>query len=151
MQPIKVTKADIDADLSVIWNKFVFTIAPAKPSELTTIQFAAALAFSYHAEIMNGGHYQYFENRGTEEIDAVILSLRVIGAEAFAEIATRAKARAAEHPPKHPETVDEFVAGALEGAFDDLDRAFYRTKPEITDVLEAYIKEHEAEFIERVP
>lgn len=151
MEPVKITRKQFAADPHAAWNAFVELLANADSEELTTVQLAAFLAFWYESEVQNGGHYQYFQNRGTEEIAAVVLALRALSAHSLAEVAKKAKARVESHAPAKARTADEFVVGALEGKFDDLDAAFHECKPTIMDALESYLAAHEPDFVERVP
>jgi hypothetical protein len=45
---------------------------------LSAEQRPAHLVFWYESEVQNGGHFQYFENRGTEHLAATIEALGFI-------------------------------------------------------------------------
>ena len=53
----------------LIWNAFVDLIAVESYEQLSPVQRMAHLAFWYDSEVQNGGHGQYFENRGTQLLD----------------------------------------------------------------------------------
>ena len=147
----RITREQLAADPYAVWNAFVGVLAHAEPDDLTPVQLPAFLAFWYEHEVQNGGHYQYFHNRGTEEIDGVIEALRTLSADSLADVAVRAKARIISDPPKRARTLEEFTEAARQGPFDDLDAAFHECSPTIVEALEAYLGAHEADFVERVP
>ncbi len=45
-------------------------------------------------------------------------------------------------------TVDEYEAIARQGEFNDLDKAYSKCKPSITDLLQCYLESQFEEFIE---
>ena len=47
---------------------------PQSDSQLETVR----LAFFYDAEVLNGGHLQYFVNRGTNNAPAVVAALEAL-------------------------------------------------------------------------
>ena len=61
VKPIELHKSQIDDDSCIVWNSFIQLLLN-EPDKLTDIQLTAYLAFTYDAEIQNGGHLQYFEN-----------------------------------------------------------------------------------------
>jgi len=150
-RPVQITKEQLAADPYAIWNAFIEFLVDVDPDELPPAQLPAFLAFCYDSEVQNGGHYQYFQNRGTEEIDGVIQALRSLSADSLADVATRAKALVASQPPSRAETVEDFIEGALAGTFDDLDTAFHECSPTVVEALEAYLQAHESDFVERMP
>ena len=150
VKPAKITREQLAAGSYVVWNEFVQLLAFAKWEELTPVQRPAFLAFWYEHEVQNGGHYQYFQNRGIGELDELIPALRAISAHSHADVAAQAQELIALGPPKVAHTVEEFVDGAREGTFDDLDAAFHECSPTIVEALEAYLREHEGDFVEYV-
>jgi Domain of unknown function (DUF4375) len=62
----KLSKSDVDAEPYCVWNAFVDLLAMEAYQDLTPEQRAAHLVFWYEHEVQNGGHLQFFENRGTE-------------------------------------------------------------------------------------
>lgn len=130
----------------LLWNGFIDIVALEELNELTIIQRPAALVFAYESEMQNGGHYQYFINRGLSQLRATIKALEELGASEQAEILRAAGEEARKHELA-PETTEEFVAGALEGPFDSMDTRYYKCKPDLSIILEEYLKLYQAEFI----
>ncbi len=48
--------------------------------DLSPEQRPAHLVYWYESEVQNGGHLQYFENRGTEHLAAAVKALGSLGA-----------------------------------------------------------------------
>jgi hypothetical protein len=150
-RPVRISKEQLAANPYAVWNQFVHLLAFGKHDQMTSVQLPAFLAFWYEQEVQNGGHYQYFQNRGTDEVDFLIVALRQLSADSLAQVAAQAKERLVSHPPERVRTPEEFVDGALEGTFDEIDAAFHKCSPTIVEALEAYLRAHESDFIERVP
>lgn len=62
------------------WNAFIDLIATEDYENLNQIQRVANLCFWYDSEVQNGGHIQYFENKGTERVYETIKALKSLGA-----------------------------------------------------------------------
>jgi hypothetical protein len=146
---ILVTKKALADDKRAVWNAFVQFLAMAKYGELTPSQRGAHLAFFYDAEVQNGGHLQYFENRGPDATAETIQALDGFGAHDQARIIEQAVARWNSAARLPAADLLEYSAIALEGEFEDLDSAFYRCPVQIMDHLERYLAAHEEDFIER--
>ena len=78
--PRKVKRQDIEAHPYVLWNDFVDLLATSDYKDLSQTQRVAYLAFLYDSEVQNGGHLQYFENRGTGRVEESIGALDRLGA-----------------------------------------------------------------------
>ena len=63
-----------------VWNSFVDILATEKYENLDDVQRVAHLCFWYDSEVQNGGHLQYFENRGTGLLDKTLAALGALGA-----------------------------------------------------------------------
>ena len=48
------------------------------------------------------------------------------------------------------QSISEYVETALQGEFNELDESYHACQPEIMKLLEAFLRDNEAEFIERV-
>ena len=120
-----------------------FEISSAKYEELNDKQRVAYLASIYANEVNNGGHYQYFENKGIEHVKETIKSLKIIGARKNADILKKAYKQYVSEKRQHPETVTAFVAEESKEEFLEYDTAFYNTEPEIPDLIEIYLEENE--------
>lgn len=129
-------------------------IARESPNNLSPIQQHAHFAFWYYSEVENGGHLQYFENQNIQHSDATaqalhaLEGLEAIGAFEHRAILAQAIDRWKAEPRNRISSVEEYVATALEGEFDDLDKTYYECKPDIPAYLERYLDSHFAEFID---
>lgn len=146
---VLITRKAVEEDKHAVWNGFVQFLAMAKYDELAPSQRGAHLAFFYDAEVQNGGHLQYFENRRDDPVTETIQALDALGAHAQARILEQAVARWNSAGRLPAADLDEYVAIALEGEFEDLDGAFYRCPVQILDHLGHHLAAHEADFIER--
>ncbi|HWB09873.1 MAG TPA: DUF4375 domain-containing protein [Pirellulales bacterium] len=141
----------IDEQPHVLWNEFIHILAMSPTEQLTMVQRVAQDAFWYESEIQNGGHLQYFENQGANRVEDVVSALRKMGARGQAAILTQAFARYKEEEPRHKiRTVEDFCDVSLDQAYFDLDQAFAACTPGMTALLQQYLINHEAEFIERI-
>jgi len=66
MKTRMLTKPQVDAEPFRIWNACVDLLATEDYRDLGKEQRPAHLVFWYESEVQNGGHLQYFENRGVE-------------------------------------------------------------------------------------
>ena len=146
---LPVTKKALEENAGAAWNAFIELVATTSYEDLTPAQRPAHLVFWYESEVQNGGHLQYFTNRGDERGDETIQSLRALGADAQARVLGQALAswRSAVRPV--PADADEYVAIALGGEFDDLDKAFHECPIQLIDALKRYFAHHESDFIAR--
>jgi hypothetical protein len=131
----------------VIWNEYVALLGGSVYRDLTPTQRPAHLVFWYENEVQTGGHLQYFENHGVERVDEVVSALRLLGADCQAEVLTRAVKQYFSRPRTKIKSIEEFVGAGLAGEYNSLDHAFYACQPELPGLLEAYLKNHQAEFV----
>src|SRR5437016_4501842 len=76
----QLTSKEVEAEPFCVWNSFVNLLAKHSYEELSAEQRPAHLVFWYESEVQNGGHLQYFENRGVEHLAKTIAALGLIGA-----------------------------------------------------------------------
>lgn len=143
-----ISREEIRENPCLEWNTFVELVIMSKYEELSQRQRGAHLAMWYSSEVNNGGHLQYFENRGTEHVDETIGALRAIGGETQAKILVKARDRYFSHARQPIQTVFEYVAQARQGEYDDLDMAFYDATPTIDELLEKHLQEHKEWYLE---
>jgi hypothetical protein len=146
----KIAKSVVESTPGEIWNSFIDLIATEDYKDLDQIQRKAHLAFWYDSELQNGGHLQYFENRGTELIDATLAALRDIGANKQYKILATASKKWLAVPRPNIETVENYVDEALEGEFEQYDNKYYECEPSINYLLEKFLEQNQAAFIEIV-
>jgi hypothetical protein len=75
-----LTKQEAAAEPFRVWNAFVEILAMEEYRDLFAAQRPAHLVFWYESEVQNGGHFQYFEDRGTNYLDATIDAIGLLGA-----------------------------------------------------------------------
>jgi Domain of unknown function (DUF4375) len=131
------------------WNRFVWLLATTDYADLSPFQRPPHLVFCYESEVQNGGHLQYFINRGDQRGEKTIRSLRALGADAQATIFEQALERWRSAARQAPADAAEYAALALEGEFDAFDRAFHACSLKLNDVLRRHLAEHQSEFIPR--
>jgi len=130
-----------------VWNAFIDLLAMEDYKNLTPTQQVAQLAFWYDSEIQNGGHLQFFENRGTEHLESTIVALEKLGATAQQKILTEAGKKWSAEIRSEIESVEDYVSEALEAEFEDSDNLYYECDPSINDFLEKYLDTYKGEFI----
>jgi Domain of unknown function (DUF4375) len=150
-QPRKVSRSGKDSFHGHGWNGFVDLCAMEPLEYLTTVQRKAALAFWYMAEVINGGHFQYFVNKRYYDHSEVAGVLRSLGAVNCAEILTEAMKHYPEGRRGFPVNVEQYVENEENAGLDKFDRLFgERGEREVMKCLEEYLAAHESEFIEWV-
>ena len=80
MKTRRLTKQEVDAQPFRVWNAYVDLLAMEDYRDLAEEQRPAHLVFWYESEVQNGGHLQYFENRGTEHLQETVNALGLLGA-----------------------------------------------------------------------
>src|SRR3990170_6483975 len=113
--PRNVSRRLVKEKPHVIWNEFVDILAMSKYDELSEKQRAAYLVFWYWNEVENGGHLQYFENKGTGRIEETIAALQFLGAICHSKVLARATAQFKSGPRSRIISVEEYVETALKG------------------------------------
>jgi hypothetical protein len=130
------------------WNAFVDILALSDYRDLSQVQRIAHLAFWYDAEVQNGGHLQYFENRRLKHISETLEALQILGAVCQRAVLSRAVRKRKSLPKEIIRTVADFVRAGRRGDFQVEDAAYYACKPEmVTELLERYLEKHFNEFI----
>ena len=132
-------KESPDMELSandVFWNETVDYWVESDLSDLPEPHPRMSAAFFYDAEVNNGGHLQYFQNRGVEEAPLVQSALDYLNAPELRSNFDRAlqKFRAQQRPPIR--SLEEYSKIADEGEFNDEDDEFYSVKPGLWDLIE---------------
>src|SRR5258707_8156371 len=111
MKTRTLTKQQADAEPFRVWNAYVRLLAGERYEDLSPEQRPAHLVFWYESEVQNGGHPQYFENRGTEHLSATIEALRALGGVCQQQVLLEAgEAGVHPSPPRHPTPPEVFEA-----------------------------------------
>jgi hypothetical protein len=142
-----LTKQVVEKRPFEIWNAFVDLLAREDYEDLSEIQRAAHLVFWYDSEVQNGGHLQYFENRGTEHLPQTIVALRHLGAECQQLVLRDAGDLFLSRERTEIRTAEEYCATALEGEFSECDSRFYNCSPDLTERLKTHLALHESSFV----
>ena len=147
MKRAKVMKPEPGLDLNAtIWNAFIDLLAMSEPEELSAAQRPAQLAFWYESEVQNGGHLQYFLNRGPGEAESAIAALEGIGAADHSRVLRAAFETLQAASRRSPVSAEEYSQVALEGEFDIYDSQFYAAPP-LMDVLESHLNVYRDLFV----
>ena len=142
-----LTKQEVEAEPFRVWNAYVDILAMERFSELSAEQRPAHLVFWYESEVQNGGHFQYFENRGTEHLAATIEALGLLGAVCQQQVLRAAGELWLSRSGPRVETAQEFCDTALEGEFAAFDSRFHKCSPSLQESLEAYLSRHQSLFV----
>ncbi len=144
-----VSQEDLKRDPYAVWNAYVDLLAMSEYRDLGPSQRPAHLVFWYESEVQNGGHLQYFINRGVDRVEETIEALRTLGASDQAQVLRQAIDLWNSKPRVAPTDVDEYVEEALEMEFAELDESFDDCQRDLTTVLGDHLSSHESEFIVR--
>jgi len=142
-----LTKQEVEAEPFRVWNAFVNLLAMEDYEQLSSEQRSAQLIFWYDSEVQNGGHLQFFENRGTKHLAETIKALGLLDATSQQQILREAGELWLSRSRPRIQTAQEFCDTALEGEFDALDSRFYKSTPTLTQRLEAYLASHQELFV----
>ncbi|HXB59401.1 MAG TPA: DUF4375 domain-containing protein [Candidatus Acidoferrales bacterium] len=142
-----LTKQQVAAEPFSVWNAFVDLLAREGYQRLSPEQRPAHLVFFYDSEVQNGGHLQFFHNRGTEYLEETIEALGLLGAALHQQILREADKLWLNRSRPGIQTLQEFSETAMEGEFDALDSRFYKSVPTLTEQLEAYLASHQELFV----
>jgi len=143
----KISKRALATEPYFIWNSFVNILATEDYKKLSDIQQRAQLVFWYENEVQNGGHFQYFENRGVEFLRETIEALTALDAKCQQLVLSDASRQYLRQSRPNIETVEDFCATALEGEFSVFDDRFHFCLPSLNDCLQKYLDHHQSAFV----
>ncbi len=143
MKRIQLKQSEIDAfPEGAHWNAFVDLLSSSVSHQLDPAQLGAYLAFWYENELQNGGHLQYFYNRGIDEARTAIPELQNLGASDFAKLLYDAVGIWDERSRKRPDDVEQYIGETLRGEFELCDTRYYNAKPTMFEILEQHLDEN---------
>jgi hypothetical protein len=145
-----LTKQEVEAEPFRIWNAFVNILAMEDYQNLSQEQRTAYLVFWYDCEVQNGGHLQYFVNRGTEYLTEAIEALGVLGATRQQQILREASEGWLSRDRPRILNLQEFSNAALEGEFNLFDSRFYACPTTLQEILETYLNRYQKFFVRLV-
>src|SRR5213594_1326007 len=122
--PKTVSRKQAEESPHARWNALNDICGLSKIDDLTPIQRVAHLAWWYMGEVYNGGHYQYFVNKGHYDHQEVIRALQEIGCNEHAANLAAALKEITAHPIDRPESVEDFLTGAVDCDLSSYDRVF---------------------------
>lgn len=150
--PKKVSRKAFESFKGERWNAYNELLALSDLAELTPIQRVAHLVYWYFSEVLNGGHFQYFLNKDHFDQIEVIQALDSIGAPEHTGVLTRAWSHFLKSDFDSPGNVEDYLAREAEVDLSGFDNTFWSAgKDFIMQRLEAYLDEHEGEFLEWEP
>ncbi|MFC4727175.1 DMP19 family protein [Coralloluteibacterium thermophilus] len=139
MKPlIAITAAELDAEPSArVWAlvQYLATHAAARRDPALRPFW---LAYSYDAEVLNGGHLQYFHNHGTGCVAETLDALRAIGAHGHAAVLEECRAQAERSPVARVDSLGAYASLAAEGPFAAQDAAYHDEAPPVMQRLESH-------------
>jgi hypothetical protein len=143
----KISKSALASEPYLIWNSFVDILAMEDYKKLSGVQQHAHLVFWYENEVQNGGHFQYFENRGVEFLHETIEALAILEAKCQQLVLSDAGRQYLRKNRPNIETVEDFCTTALEGEFSVFDDRFHSCLPSLDDCLHKYLDRHQSAFV----
>ena len=141
-----ISSKQLETEPWLLWNAFISVIA-RDPKELTAEQRAAALVFGYDSEVQNGGHLQYFENRGTTHLQETIAALGELGAYGQQSVLKEATETFLGSSHKRITSPEEYVTAALDDKFGAFDTRFHACSPSLQVILERHLANHRNDFV----
>ncbi len=142
-----LTKDVVSAKPYLVWNAFVDVLATGDYSDLSQEQRPAHLVFWYEGEVQNGGHLQYFENRGTKLLAATVEALGLLGAACQQQVLRDAGELWLRRERPRIQTAQEYCDTALKGEFDSFDSRFHACSPDLLQCLQAHLNQYQDFFI----
>lgn len=147
MKQRTLTKQQVEEAPHEVWNAFVDVLATEDYHDLSPEQRPAHLVFWYESEVQNGGHLQYFENRGGERLDETIAALKLLGASCQQRVLRDAARLWRSRPRPSIQSAENYCERALEGEFSALDTRFHACKPSLTNVLQEHLRRNQSLYV----
>ena len=119
-------------------------------NQLHSKQLGAFYAFWYDSEVQNGGHLQYFYNRGIDEARRAEPELRKLDVSNCADILWNAIELWDERARRKPGHVQQYIDDALEGEFQRFDLEYYSAEPPLIEILQQHLEDNQDLYVEIV-
>jgi Domain of unknown function (DUF4375) len=116
----------------LIWNAFIDLIAVEDYDDLSPLQRKMHLVFWYESEVQNGGHGQFFENRGGLRLRETVAALMELGLPCQAKVLSLA-AEVFDGADAEADWADVLPRGMT----GKLDEAFHSCTPDVTALCES--------------
>jgi hypothetical protein len=141
MNPIaSITQAELDADSSARTWAFIFYLADHPEAQASSEYRPFWLTYIYDAEVKNGGHLQYFHNKGVSSVQETLDVLRSIGASDHEKLLEACWSKVKEAPVERVSSLQEYSELALEQSFNAEDSAYYKLPQDLFDLLEVHFE-----------
>jgi Domain of unknown function (DUF4375) len=150
MTKAKLHKSDIEKDPNLFWNAFIDVVGGDEAEPRSEIQQWAHYCFRYDGEVMNGGHFQFFENNGLVYAMLVLSSLEKLELSQSYKILASAFSKAQNKKWGEIDDVEEYVEMAAAEPFKAEDELYHDLNPDLLHRLQSYAAEHKDEFFEIV-
>ena len=143
--PIELSKSGDDRFGGIAWNAMIHMCAMEEPADLTAMQLPMYHVFWYMSEVVANGHFHYFINYTGDSFSPVIDALRDIEAVQSLAILTAAIEL---FTTRHEERVTPESIQQYELALEQLNSRFCSAgEDEVLGCMQAYLEQHEHEFI----
>jgi hypothetical protein len=146
----KISKDLIGKEFGLIWNAYVDFVCFEEYEDLNEIQKVGKALFWYEAEVMNGGHMQFFLNRGAEELKETVKALKFVAYNEYLPLLEKAEEIYNSLDFSKVEDEESYSEMALEGHFDFCDEQFYQMDRSIEAIQLMFLLDFQQEFIEIV-
>jgi hypothetical protein len=141
-----ISRAELDADPGARLWALVDYLAEHPRAQSRDDVRPFWVVYAYASEVDNGGHLQFFHNRGTIEAAETIQALRSIGASKQAELLGACLRQVEREPVPRVGSLDEYSTLAEDRSFSDEDHEYYRQQPDVLELLER----HHARLLEEL-
>ena len=118
--------------------------------ELSEMQRVLHLIMRYDSEVQNGGHGQYFANKGTEHLEELLQALQKVGANQQHDILKAASETTMPKRAKGIRGILGFVSYAEQNQKYDYDKQYYACKPSADELAIQFAKTNLDQFVKLV-
>ena len=146
----KIAKDLIGKEFGLIWDAYVDFVVYEEYEDLNEIQKVGKALFWYEAEVMNGGHMQFFLNRGVEELEETVKALKFVAYNEYLPLLEKASEIYKSLDFSNVVDPESYAEMALEGHFDFCDEQFYQIERSFEAIQLRFLLDFQQEFIEIV-
>ena len=139
MEPFEdIDGVELDADPPArLWEP-VLRLSKHPDSQYRLEFLPVWLARRYHAQVLSGGHRQYFHNYGASDVAAPPEVLRKLGALGRANLPSVCWSQVRHDPSDPVPALQCFLVVAVQPTFAEEDAAYYAERPNLLTPLESY-------------
>jgi hypothetical protein len=135
---VTITASELDADPSARLWAFAIYLAEHPEVQLRPEFRPFWLAYSYDAQVMNGGHLQYFYNCGTGNVTETLVALHTIGAHNHAALLADCWSQVKRNPVSRVASLEQYSSLAAERSFSVEDTKYYKEELAVLGLLEVH-------------